>query len=144
MARMSHTGIAGRAGVIASLLCAASLASADDAGTPLTPDEFDAYVTGHTMFYNSGNTPYGAEQYLPGRKVVWAFTGDDCLKGEWHPDGAFVCFTYEDKSGEQCWTFYRSADGLSARFKGDPAGTPLVAVRQSPAPMACMGPDVGV
>lgn len=112
--------------------------------TPLTPEEFEAIATGHTMFYNSAGKSYGAEQYLPGRKVVWAFTGDDCQKGEWHAEGEFICFTYDDMADQQCWTFYKSPTGLLARFRGDPTGLPLVAVEQSPQPMACMGPDVGV
>lgn len=132
------------AALVAAVLLGAVPLRAAGQETPLTADEFEAYATGRTLFYNSGGKAYGAEQYLPGRKVVWAFVGDDCLKGEWHAEGEFICFTYEDRADQQCWTFYHSATGLTARFRGDPTGQPLVAVEQSPEPMACMGPDVGV
>lgn len=125
-------------------LVALPLAAAEEAPGPLTADEFEALSTGRTMYYNSGGQPYGAEQYLPGRKVVWAFLGDDCKDGTWYAEGPYICFVYEDEPSPQCWTFYQSGDGLVARFRDDPEGVPLVAVEQSPKPMSCMGPNVGV
>jgi hypothetical protein len=119
-------------------LVAAPLLAAEP-GQPLTPEEFDAATVGKTLYYNSAGQPYGVEQYLPGRKVIWAFLGDDCRKGEWYPEGNDICFV-----DPQCWTFYDSGSGLLARFRGDPASLPLIAVEESGAPMACMGPDVGV
>ena len=124
-------------------LCAGSLQAAEP-GQPLTAEEFEAATVGRTLYYNSGGEPYGAEQYLPGRKVIWAFLGDDCRKGEWYPQGQDICFVYEDRGDPQCWTFYHSASGLLAQFKGDTGSLPLIAVEESKAPMACMGPDVGV
>lgn len=114
------------------------------AETPVTPEEFEAMSTGRTFYYDAAGKSFGAEQYKPGRKVVWAFTGDDCKDGEWYADGPYVCFTYEDEPEPQCWAFARSEQGLIARLRDDPAGMPLVAVEQSPEPMACMGPNVGV
>lgn len=124
-------------------LIAAPLLAAEP-GQPLTPEEFDAATVGRTLYYNSAGQPYGVEQYLPGRKVIWAFLGDDCRKGEWYPEGSDICFVYEDRAEPQCWTFYQSGRGLLARFRGDPASLPLIAVEESGEPMACMGPDVGV
>jgi hypothetical protein len=117
---------------------------AAEPGQPLTAEEFDAATVGRTLYYNSGGQPYGVEQYLPGRRVVWAFLGDDCRKGEWYPEGNDICFVYEDNPEPQCWAFFQSKSGLLARFRGDPASLPLIAVEESGAPMACMGPDVGV
>jgi hypothetical protein len=105
---------------------------------------FEAVTTGRTFYYRQGGQSYGAEQYLPGRRVIWAFTGDDCRKGYWYPEGPEICFVYEDEPDPQCWTFRESEAGLIARFRGDEAGTPLVARQSSPEPMACLGPDVGV
>lgn len=122
---------------------AVSLDAAEPGG-PLGAAEFEAAVTGRTLYYNSGGEPYGVEQYLPGRKVIWAFLGDDCRKGEWYEDQGFICFVYEDTPEQQCWTFWQSDEGLLAKFKGDPFGLPLIAVEESPEPMACIGPNVGV
>lgn len=132
--------------VLIALALIAGLAPglAAEPGAPLTPEEFDAATVGRTLYYNSGGQPYGVEQYLPDRKVVWAFLGDDCRKGEWYPEGSDICFVYEDNPEPQCWAFFQSASGLLARFRGDPASLPLIAVEESAQPMACMGPDLGV
>ncbi len=111
---------------------------------PLSAEAFAARVTGRTFFYTSGGESYGAEQYLPDHRVVWAFTGEDCTRGQWYEKNGQICFSYEDQMEEQCWTFHDSPSGLTAYFLGDQTLTPLVALQQSPAPMACMGPDVGV
>ncbi|MCB2117458.1 MAG: hypothetical protein KDE00_14480 [Rhodobacteraceae bacterium] len=129
--------------VLLFLALAGPLAAAETPA-PLTGAEFEAATVGRTLFYNSGGVGYGVEQYLPGRKVVWAFLGDDCRKGEWYEDNGFICFIYEDEPDPQCWTFWKGETGLIAKFKDDPFGLPLVAVQQSPEPMACLGPDVGV
>jgi hypothetical protein len=127
-----------------ALIAGLGPAHAAEPGQQLTAEEFDAATVGRTLYYNSGGQPYGVEQYLPGRKVVWAFLGDDCRKGEWYPEGSDICFVYEDNPEPQCWAFFQSTSGLLARFRGDPASLPLIAVEESGKPMACMGPDVGV
>ena len=122
------------------LLCLATPAVSQ----PLTAEEFEQATTGRTFFYSRDGQSYGAEQYLPGRKVIWAFTGDDCQKGLWYPDGPDICFVYENKPDPQCWIFTQGAGGLEARFRDDFAESPLLGQRSSPEPMACLGPDVGV
>lgn len=114
------------------------------ADAPLTGPEFDALSQGKTLFYSSGSEPYGVEEYLPGRKVRWAFVGDQCMEGYWYEEAEFICFVYDRQPIPQCWTFYDTPQGLMARFRGDPEGMPLVAVEESPEPLACAGPDVGV
>ncbi|OYX40466.1 MAG: hypothetical protein B7Z02_18275 [Rhodobacterales bacterium 32-67-9] len=126
-----------------SVMLALPVQSAEP-GRPMTAAEFDAATVGRTLFYNSGGQSYGVEQYLPGRKVIWAFLGDDCRKGEWYEDQGFICFVYEDNPDPQCWSFFDNDEGLLARFKGDPFGLPLIAVEESPEPMECLGPNVGV
>jgi len=126
------------------LLAAAMPLRAAEPGRPMTAAEFDAATVGRTLYYNSGGLAYGAEQYLPGRRVVWAFLGDDCRKGEWYEEDGFICFVYEDTPEPQCWTFFAAQGGLTARFRDDPLGLPLVAVEESPEPMACLGPNLGV
>lgn len=132
-----------RALALGLALAAAPLCAAEP-GRPLSAAEFDAATVGRTLYYNSGGLAYGVEQYLPGRRVIWAFLGDDCRRGEWYEDAGHICFVYEDNPEPQCWTFVKAAGGLTARLKDDPLGPPLVAVEESPEPMACLGPNVGV
>ena len=126
---------------------AATMAGAET--TPVTPpmtaSEFEAYATGKTLTYGLGGEVYGIEQYLPGRRVLWAFTGDECRKGYWYEAGQEICFVYEtDPEGPQCWTFHHMGTGIRARFVGDPNGADLSEVAQSPSPLRCAGPDTGV
>lgn len=111
-------------------------------GLALTEQAFEEAVTGRTFFYDHDGTPFGAEQYLPGRRVVWAFTGDDCLKGAWFGHEDQICFTYEGKGAVQCWRFHLSDKGLVA-YPVESGGLRLIARQSSPEPMRCLGPDVG-
>ena len=114
------------------------------AQTPMTAAEFEAYVTGKTLFFSSEGEAYGAEQYLPNRRVVWTFLGDECQEGFWYESEGQICFVYDFSPEPQCWTFWRKNGGLGARFENDPAATELYEVHQSPEPLVCEGPDVGV
>lgn len=129
---------------LAALLCLAALPAHAADPQPMTGAEFEALVTGRTLTYASGGQVYGTEQYKPDRKVIWAFTADECREGYWYEAGEDICFVYEDPNNPQCWLFYNGPDGLRARFIGDPAGSELSVVDQSPGPMSCMGPEVGV
>lgn len=127
----------------ALILMAALPATAQDRGPPMTAEEFDAHVTGKTLSYSDGNGIWGTEQYLPGRRVVWAFSEDICQYGTWYPQGDQICFVYDDGPDPQCWTFWKEGTGLRALFAGDTA-TELSEVEQSKEPLGCPGPDVGV
>ncbi|MDE3079002.1 MAG: hypothetical protein KGI94_03095 [Paracoccaceae bacterium] len=112
---------------------------------PMTAAEFDAYSLGKTLYYAVGGKPYGAESYLANRRVIWAFLGQPCKTGYWYPAKDDICFVYDGEThGAQCWRFYAGPNGLSAHFTGDPTTQDLIEVRQSPAPLACPGPKVGV
>ena len=106
--------------------------------------EFDAYVTGKTLTYAEGGHIFGTEEYLPGRRVRWAFTGDICQYGTWYEENGQICFVYEHDPAPQCWTFWQGTNGLRARFAGDPEGRELTEVQNSDEPLICAGPDVGV
>lgn len=124
-------------------LCLALPALPALAETPMTPEAFDAYSTGKTLSYGLGGEVYGTEVYKPGRKVVWAFTKDECREGYWYARGAEICFVYEDPNDPQCWLFYQRAGGLWAAFSGDAPDAPMSEVRISPGPLACAGPSLG-
>lgn len=118
--------------------------AAQDLGLPLTASEFEAYVTGRTLTYAEGGQIYGAEAYLPGRRVIWSFTQDQCRQGHWYARDAQICFVYDDPNGPQCWLFFKGDKGLRAQFLGLNGRGTLSEVAQSPDPLRCMEPEVGV
>ena len=113
-------------------------------GPPLTAAEFDAYATGKTLLYAQGGTVWGQEQYLTGRRVLWAFTGQPCEYGIWYAADSAICFVYEGKPDPNCWQFHLGALGLVAQFLGSDGSTLLSEVGQTDTPMNCPGPQVGV
>ena len=113
------------------------------AEAPITADEFEARVTGQVMSYLTGGMPFGAEEYLDGRRVRWSALDGSCSEGRWFVAEGSVCFVYEDVATPQCWSYFDREGGLLARFENreDPA---LYEVTKSAAPLYCAGPDVGV
>ncbi len=114
------------------------------AQTAMSAVEFDGYTQGKTLYFNSGGVSYGVEEYLPNRRVRWAFLDGECKEGSWYASGEQICFEYDDGTGPQCWTFFQSADGLRARFQDDEPGGELYEAKQSTEPMLCLGPKIGV
>ncbi|AWD22895.1 hypothetical protein [Fuscovulum blasticum] len=117
-------------------------ATADD--VPMTGAEFDAYVTGKTLTYSQFGSVFGIEEYLPGRKVRWKFTADDCQYGSWYEKGDLICFVYEYDPDEHCWTFWTDGGKLKALSVDNAPGEELTEVARSPEGLNCPGPDVGV
>ncbi|TQS73938.1 hypothetical protein ERN12_00630 [Rhodobacteraceae bacterium] len=114
------------------------------AATPLDAEGFAARTTGQTITYSAGGRPYGVEQYLPGRRVLWAFAEGACKEGKWFAKGEQICFDYRDENGLQCWKFYDTPAGLKAQFMDGSGGPPLISLQESPEPLLCPGPEVGV
>lgn len=132
-----------RAALLAAVVLWPGVAQAE--GPITTAPAFDEATRGRTFHYTRDGQPYGTEQYLPDQRVIWAFTGDDCLRGHWFANAGAICFVYEDDPGvSQCWTFRQTGAGLEGKVVGATETSPLIARRSSPEPMACMGPDVGV
>jgi hypothetical protein len=127
-----------------ALLLLLTLASPALAETPLSAEAFERYVTGKTLTYAEGGIAYGAEEYLPGRRVRWAFEGDICREGYWYDENGVICFVYEHDPTPQCWTFLEGPRGLIARFEAPAGGRELYEASQSDEPLFCPGPDVGV
>jgi hypothetical protein len=134
--------------VLAALVLAALAVlapAARSAEPPMSAAEFESYVTGRTLTYAArGGAPYGAEQYLPGRRVIWTFLDGACEDGIWYEEAGQICFLYDFAPEPQCWSFWQGASGLIARFENDPGASELYEVRQSPEPLRCQGPEVGV
>lgn len=130
--------------LLATALTLALTTLAATAQTPMTAAEFDAYVTGKTITYHQFGLPYGIEEYLPDRKVRWAFSEDECQYGRWYEEDSSICFVYEYDPEPQCWTFWTDARGLNGLFNGNAPEAALVEAGQSTTGLPCPGPDVGV
>lgn len=110
----------------------------------MTVADFEAYVEGKTLYYSDFSGPYGIEQYLPNRRVVWSFVGDECQEGKWYPNEAgHICFVYERPDTEpKCWSFWKEDDALHLRFENIELGTRIHETGRDTTPLPCM-PDVG-
>lgn len=114
------------------------------AETPMNAEAFESYSTGKTLYFGEAGAPYGAEQYLPGRKVIWSYLDGECREGEWYEVGSQICFVYEGSPDiPQCWSFFDRPDGIMARFENDARGTVLIEVEQSREPLTCRAPWIG-
>lgn len=128
-----------------ALLCLTWASQALGQEAPLNAAEFEAYTTGKTLSYATpGRDPYGAEEYLPNRRVRWVFTGQECKEGEWYPSDELICFLYDDSNTPQCWSFYLTPRGLRAQFENRPDSAPLYQIDESTEPLFCPGPLIGV
>ena len=118
------------------------------AQTPMTGDEFGAYVTGHTFTYAEGGFVYGIEEYRRNRRVRWKFLDGEldgqCSEGYWYESGEKICFLYENFPTPQCWTFFERAGKLTARYENSGDVMELYEIERSDRPLMCPGPDVGV
>jgi hypothetical protein len=108
------------------------------AEAPLTPEAFEAEVTGRTLTYATPEGPYGIERYLPGRRVTWGFLDGQCYEGEWYPEGDAICFVYDGIDEVQCWRFWRDGEGLRAEFTGAGGGLMFEMVEDG-LPLVCGG-----
>ena len=122
------------------ILCGATATASD----LMTAEEFDAYTRDKTFYYGNQGQPYGAEEYLNNRRVIWSYLDGQCEMGSWYQEGEQICFVYEHKPEPQCWSFRQSPKGLIAQFENDPSQIELYEVQKSYEPLVCPGPDVGV
>ncbi|WP_270731273.1 hypothetical protein [Shimia sp. Alg240-R146] len=126
------------------LVAALLLASPAFSQSAMTAAEFEAYVSGKTLFFAAEGSRYGVEEYLPDRRVRWSFLDGKCKEGLWYEEAGQICFIYEDNPSPQCWTFFERNTGLSARFENEPDGTVLYEIEDTGEDMLCLGPEVGV
>ncbi len=114
------------------------------AAEPMSPEEFEAYTTGKTLFFGQNGQAYGAEEYLQNRRVRWSFLDGECKEGRWYGAGEQICFVYEDNPDPQCWVFTQGPAGLIAEFIGDDTLPELYEAQDLGEEMLCLGPEVGV
>ena len=124
------------------LVLLACLATPALAETPMTGAEFEAYVQGKTLSFGTAGVPYGMEAYHTGRRVTWAFIGDECQAGVWYEDGANICFIYDFDPIPQCWKFFDAPGGLRAEFVNELDTTVLYEAVDDASRLIC--PGVGV
>lgn len=110
----------------------------------MTPEAFEQFVSGSTLYFNRRGDPYGAEQYLPDRRVIWTFLDGRCERGAWFSEGDTICFAYETQSSPQCWNFLDRSGERRARVIGADPANDLVVVGQDQSALDCPGPGVGV
>lgn len=127
-----------------TVLAAALAALPAHAETPMTGPEFEANTTGETITYDYGNGLFGTEEYLPGRKVRWAFEGDLCIYGEWYEQGDQICFAYENDPTPACWLYFLDGGQIRGRYMGEGGGWEILESSRAGGPLPCAGPDVGV
>ncbi len=130
-----------------AVLFLALLPVAAHAESPVTIEEFEQIVTGKVMLHLSpgSDTPYGTEEYLPGRKVRWAFTADSCIDGTYYEENGYICFAYEDAAySKECWLYFRDGADLTALPYDIPPDSPRYTLQTGSERLPCMGPDVGV
>ena len=130
------------------LAMAAMLASALPAAAAslLGADEFERMSTGRTLLFSQSGIPYGAEQYLPDRNVIWQYMDGSCDRGYWYEDGPALCFVYDGSPDPQCWVFESREGDFFARLAGTQGGDPseLRLAGRTDKPLSCRAPGLGV
>lgn len=112
----------------------------------VTAQEFEAMVAGNTLRFDRFGEAFGAEQYFPDKRVIWAFEGGQCQRGIWFENTAGqICFVYDSAPTPQCWLFLEMPGGaFHARSVGDPPTDDLVTRGVDQEPLDCPLPDLGV
>lgn len=126
-------------------LIALLLLATPSVAEPMTGAEFEAYATGRTLDFAMNGEVYGTEQYLPNRRVRWAFRDGECLNGFWYEKRPReICFVYEGNIGEQCWHYSATETGMIAEFLGASDSPDVYVAGDNPDGLYCRGPDLGV
>jgi hypothetical protein len=122
-----------------------ALAAPARAETPVGPDAFEGMAEGRTMYFTLDGAPFGAEQFLSGRRTLWRFAQNDCEPGRWHGAAEAICFVYDSLDGPICWRFLQTDDGFVAALieHGTETGFRLDLDRIDSQPLPCPGPQVG-
>ncbi len=116
-----------------TLLLFATTATAQ---SPMTAEEFDAYVTGKILTFGSpGNPNFGVEHYLPQRRVLWSAFNGECIEGRWYEADQNICFAYEGTDEHHCWTVFKTPDGIQATNAD--SGQIIFEANEDPSALVC-------
>jgi hypothetical protein len=133
---------------LAAALAAGALLAAGPAAaqTAVSPEAFEAMTAGKTYRFERQGRPFGAEQYFPDKRVIWAFENGQCQRGIWFANPRDeICFVYEDDPVPQCWLFLEMPGGaFHARVVGADPSEDLVTSSVDEEPLDCPLPDLGV
>jgi hypothetical protein len=115
------------------------------AETPMTAEDFEAYVGTSTITYDYGEGLFGQADYHANRTLSWAFEGEPCMTGKWYPDGDHLCFVFQDDpEASACWNFYKRENSIFGRTVGREDEVEIFGVEKSALPLICDVPEVGV
>lgn len=114
------------------------------AETRMTPEQFGTFTEGSTVYFNRHGQPYGAEQYLSHKRVIWTFFDGTCQRGTWYGAQDEICFIYDNQSEALCWHFLNNNGRRTARIIGDDPADDLTVTGQDHKALSCPGPEVGV
>jgi|OM-RGC.v1.023555888 hypothetical protein len=120
----------------AAALAAAPLV-ADEAGTPIPPEEWRAMTRGKTVWYALDGAHWGREYFHPDSDVA-TFLGRDgqCLSAPWaHVDGVY-CFAY---GGLHCFRHLRRGEEIVV-IPVDGDGGEQTVERIDRTPVSCEAP----
>jgi hypothetical protein len=114
------------------------------AAQEMTPQAFEAFSLGRTLYFTLDGAPFGAEQYFDGRRSLWRFADGTCQAGRWWDEGERICFEYGE--GPSCWRFRPRPGGFAAALVegGAETGFVLELEHADRAPLPCPGPDIGM
>jgi len=129
--------------ILALLPAAAPSPAAQQGEAVLSPEAFDAYVRGKTLYFAQQGKPYGAEQYLPGNRSIWRYADGQCSRGRWYVRNRQICFLYEGERDEQCWLFLKKTAGYAARAVGREPEADLDVIWQDDRALDCALPEPG-
>lgn len=103
----------------------------------LSAEAFDALTRGKVMNHFQFGEIYGAEQYLPDRRVIWK-DGDGCMRGHWtETSPGLLCFRYDGVAETWCWSYLPRPDGgFDALLNGQRGDNP-VTLMPGRGPLSC-------
>ncbi|MGL4319382.1 MAG: hypothetical protein ACRCS3_00815 [Paracoccaceae bacterium] len=110
----------------------------------MTPAEFEDYATGKTIDYADDFGVWGREEYLPGRRVRFSLTDEECRFGTWYEKDDQVCFLYDFDPELKCWTYFTDGKNVTMVYESDGPGGTVSIARPTKEPLVCLGPEVGV
>lgn len=127
---------------LAALLLIAASALAASAEEVVSPQEFQQFSEGYTLYFAHDGRAFGSESYGPDRRTRWRSSDGRCVRGVWEPRGGQVCFLYAMPGAKPlCWRVLRDEAGMFARLLDGPeAGMVLRITGRDKAPLLCGGP----